>query len=439
MVICSTNKEGVDYMFKSMFSKKEVSQYKELKYQNGEINLKKHNDKIIALKLIQLGEKDLGILKSFQEEIKVCLPKIVKSFYSELMKIKELDEIIKKHSTVERLSVTIENHIYTIFEGVINDAYMDRRIMVAKNHVRIHLQTKWYIIAFRILQQKIEDELYEHNYSPEYTRNLLSALVKIINLEQQLVLTAYEEESVRQREDEIKKWENSLNEASGKMEHLSNQTKDTYEDLSLGTYRLFDATSLMREDAKNAYEEAVEGKSEIDKLVGDLNRVKVGLTLSANDISELDDVADKMNDILNIIRGVADQTNMLSLNASIEAARAGEAGKGFAVVAQEIQKLAKQTKQSVSHVAEHINRLVNQIAKIESSLNALEKDVKCGESQMAETICKFDNISRAVSEINQQYELVSNETTNMKEALKKVKESIDGTNDAAEAVSMLMK
>ncbi|HPB87071.1 MAG TPA: methyl-accepting chemotaxis protein [Thermotogota bacterium] len=78
----------------------------------------------------------------------------------------------------------------------------------------------------------------------------------------------------------------------------------------------------------------------------------------------------EIQDITQIIRGISDQTNLLSLNASIESARAGEAGKGFAVVAEEIRKLAMQSKTSAEDIGQIIKELIN---KAEQSVKAFDK------------------------------------------------------------------
>ena len=79
------------------------------------------------------------------------------------------------------------------------------------------------------------------------------------------------------------------------------------------------------------------------------------INYSVNDISSdvqvLLKISNRMQEIIDIVKSIADQTNLLSLNAAIEAARAGDAGKGFAVVAGEVRKLSEETKKSVINVS----------------------------------------------------------------------------------------
>ena len=102
---------------------------------------------------------------------------------------------------------------------------------------------------------------------------------------------------------------------------------------------------------------ATDGAALVDKVVNSINQVnKVASTLQTN-MQELGNQAESIGGVMNVISDIADQTNLLALNAAIEAARAGEAGRGFAVVADEVRKLAEKTMSATQEVAANITAI----------------------------------------------------------------------------------
>ena len=79
-------------------------------------------------------------------------------------------------------------------------------------------------------------------------------------------------------------------------------------------------------------------------------------------------ITKQMQEIINIVTGISDQTNLLSLNAAIEAARAGEQGRGFSIVAQEVRNLSEETKKSVKSVSELIQNTDAQVEELQQSI-----------------------------------------------------------------------
>ncbi|WP_308635022.1 methyl-accepting chemotaxis protein [Paenibacillus silvisoli] len=109
--------------------------------------------------------------------------------------------------------------------------------------------------------------------------------------------------------------------------------------------------------SKEMLDLTLRGKNELDKVSLVFHNLTKRTDVQESQISELQDRAGSIDKVSKLIRGLADQCNLLAVNASIEAARAGEHGRGFAVVAEEVRKLATQTKQS----AEDINRMISSI------------------------------------------------------------------------------
>lgn len=155
----------------------------------------------------------------------------------------------------------------------------------------------------------------------------------------------------------------------------------------------------------------------------------------------LKEYASKMQDIMGLIRNVANQTSMLALNASIEAARAGEAGKGFAVVATEISSLSTQTNSATGDIDELIVNIVKSVEEVTTAMDALLEGSRLQNKYVndtAESFKKIHNstqgISTQVSQLKEAVEIVTEENeqvekqiTNVADTMEKVMSGADKT------------
>jgi methyl-accepting chemotaxis protein len=153
--------------------------------------------------------------------------------------------------------------------------------------------------------------------------------------------------------------------------------------------------------SKSATTSAGDGRELVMETVGAIERMSGDVQSTAELIGNLANESRDIGKVLDVIRGLADQTNLLALNAAIEAARAGEAGRGFAVVADEVRALAHRTQQSTSE----IERMVGSIqGGTEQAVNSMRNSTERAESTL--NIAKgagmaLDTINQAIVQINE--------------------------------------
>ena len=167
------------------------------------------------------------------------------------------------------------------------------------------------------------------------------------------------------------------------------------------------------------------GGTAIHTIVDAMTTVRATIDDLATDIRRLGTNSDQIGDIVKVIDRIAEQTNLLALNAAIEAARAGEHGRGFAVVASEIRKLADGSVQATKEIAGHIGSTQDVIAQVTEAMTRLNE-------RLAQSASSTDNASEALRDIvsavlnsNQQIGQISSVTRSMSENTFRVIRSIE--------------
>ncbi len=154
------------------------------------------------------------------------------------------------------------------------------------------------------------------------------------------------------------------------------------------------------EAAQRADEETGKGKMVVSQAIEAIDLLANEVNDAAQVIHRLEQDSDEIGAVLDVIRGIAEQTNLLALNAAIEAARAGEQGRGFAVVADEVRTLAQRTQQSTQEIQNMIERLQSGAQDAVKAMEQGRSRAQVGVEQAAEAGVSLETIAQAVGTIS---------------------------------------
>lgn len=153
-------------------------------------------------------------------------------------------------------------------------------------------------------------------------------------------------------------------------------------------------------DLEEVLETVNEGSTLIKEMVEQVEITENINGKVSDKLSNLVESTEQMTDIIKVIDNIADETNLLALNASIEGARAGEAGKGFAVVASEITKLANQTQESTVSIGDIIEKISREIKDVVEYVNTLIKSNEVQNKSINDTAMKYKKINENASDVS---------------------------------------
>ncbi|MBX5441321.1 MAG: globin-coupled sensor protein, partial [Solirubrobacteraceae bacterium] len=308
----------------------------------------------------EITEEDLGRLAA--EDLGALAPAAVDRFYADVLAEPRLAEIIEAHSTRERLSQTMTEHVRSLSSGRLDDERVRRIRQIGVVHDQIDLP----LTDFAASQLRIDEVVFEalvrrHHRRPDELLAALMAYRRLTTFDLALVVESFIAardrtgellDHLARRTETLGERQGELDDAAQRMAAAAQQSHSSAEQLHGEAVRLGGLADSAAQELRACVDRAEEGERVVSVCVDEVGQLREAVAEIGERVGALAEQTREIAAIVESIGEIADQTNLLALNAAIEAARAGDHGKGFAVVATQVRELADDTRASLERITE---------------------------------------------------------------------------------------
>ncbi|MHA1583634.1 MAG: methyl-accepting chemotaxis protein [Promethearchaeota archaeon] len=196
-----------------------------------------------------------------------------------------------------------------------------------------------------------------------------------------------------------------------------------------------DNSNLVAKISNEGQKQALDGAKMNDEMITKMKQINVNANSVSEVMSELEEKSKAINKIVDMISGIATETNLLALNAAIEAARAGDAGKGFAVVAEQVRKLAEDSKQATDQIAELIKAIRDRINIAVKSTDATSSAILDGNQTLDKMKIQLEGLFQAILETDEKVKISSKGSEDENAHIEEIAKNIEQINSVVEETS----
>ena len=255
-------------------------------------------------------------------------------------------------------------------------------------------------------------------------------------LQQIILQVAQSTEHIASASEEISSTATQTSHSSAAQKDQATQVAAAMQEISSTVLHVSENASKASESAKRAGEAARSGGSIVDQTVDVIQNLASSTRDTAAKIQELGKSSDQIGQIIGVIDDIADQTNLLALNAAIEAARAGEQGRGFAVVADEVRKLAERTTQATKEIAQMIKTIQQETQRAVEAMQSGTAAVERGVESATKAGTSLNEIIQASEQVNDMITHIATAATQQSAATQQVTANMDQISNLVQEASV---
>ena len=319
----------------------------------------------------------------------------------------EIKEIDSKDEIGELVRVINEN-VEKIKENLIQDENMIRGL------IREVDKMKAGVLEGRVDEKAANPELEKiRGIFNEMQEALEKIIGEDVNQTVSILDAAMQKDFTKRIENAIGKVEKEINNVLNTIVSILSINKENGDVLS-------EKSNILKEKMDELNQASIQASKELAKVSLMMQNINNAILEVSNQTTNVVSQSEDIKNVVGVIQEIADQTNLLALNAAIEAARAGEHGRGFAVVADEVRKLAEKTQKSLGEIDANINILTQSISTIGEAIIKQTEEISTATSKIEEVNNKTQNMQSAVNEVDKIADEVNDMANKM---LKDVKEN----------------